>query len=163
MCICLVTIVLIKAITHHSKLSQAHIFYCSSSRGFYMKGIYFDKACHAHRRQLLTLFSHLSQKRIRHFPKLPRSANQSVWAVLNETKILLLLMFLPPGDVSLFWVLKQIALLLCGKTSLDRVKALLQITLQYLLQVLAFSFQLDSPVRSQATFMRLFLLFYLKC
>lgn len=40
----------------------------------------------------------------------------------------------------------------------DRLKTLLQITLQYLLQILAFSFQLASPVSPQAQFRRPFLL-----
>lgn len=41
--ICLVTIVLIKAITHHSKLSQTPIFHCGSSRRFCMKGVHLNR------------------------------------------------------------------------------------------------------------------------
>lgn len=44
MCICFVTIVLIKAITRHSKLSLTSIFHCGSSRSFHMKGAHLNKA-----------------------------------------------------------------------------------------------------------------------
>lgn len=63
MSICLVTIVLIKAITYHSKLSQSGIFHCSSSGSFCVNGVHFNRAHGAHWKQLLSYFSTSHKRR----------------------------------------------------------------------------------------------------
>lgn len=119
MLICLVTIVLIKAITHHSKWSQTRIFHCSSSRGFCIKGVHLNEACSVQWKQLLRDFSTSHKRGWGIFLSFCLSANHTitVWTELNTamdvtTKLTLLLMFLPHAGVLLFWVFW----LLCGKT-----------------------------------------------
>ena len=46
------------------------IFHCSSSRGFCVKGVYLNKACHVQWKQLLSYFPTSPQKWMRHVPKL---------------------------------------------------------------------------------------------
>lgn len=132
--ICLVTIVLIKAITQHSELSQTHTFHCSSSRGFCMEGVHFNKACCTHWKQLLSYFSTSHKSSWGIFLSLLKcySHNHSwhtieTWQWMSPPSSLHGLIFLTQADVLLFWVLNQIASLLCDNTNCERWQTFLQI------------------------------------
>lgn len=153
---------LIKAITHHSKLSQTRTFHFSSSRGFCMKGVHFNKAGNVHRKQLLSNFSTSHKSSWGIFlsfaealitgSQFGRSWNMATDVTTEFTQFADI-----PTTCRCFvlWSLgnKLLYFSVGMRRSLfnhDRPKTLLQITLQYSLWDLTLSLQLDSPGHSQA-------------
>lgn len=104
---------------------------------------------------------------MRHFPKLSGNANHTirVWTVLkHETGVttkFTTFADVPPTCRRFDHFHLENKLLHFsvgirrGPSNSDRLKTLSRITLRYSRQVLAFSLQLDSPVRSQTKFRRL--------
>lgn len=153
---------LIKAITHHSKLSQTRIFHCSSSRGFCMKGVHFGKPGSVHWKQPLGYFppSHKSGWGIfLSFAKAPITQSRfgQSWNMATDVTTRFTAFADIPTTCRCFalWSLgnKLLYFPMGIQRSLfnrDGLNTLFQITLQHSLEVLTLSLQLDSPERSPA-------------